>query len=253
MKCGFCGAENDITAKKCTTCGAPLEKQLRPQMLPGREIVQFQGRMNSDRPNVESPGAAKKYLIMFLLGCIMHDIVLASCVSFPAAFYVFLTASLVFLCGALYKLGYFSKLFWTAAPVLIVETVLLAALGFKGFFVKSYNRYLIGALAAVFLARRVLCFLGAAKLSKPSVAHLWRICSVVLPCLVAFITVYMVGPVEFQRLFVAEGEGNPAVFYILAMFFVIGWGALEVYIRILWVYTVRGLSELAEQEKRNRK
>ena len=253
MKCGFCGAENDITAKKCTNCGAPLEKQLRPQMLPGREIVQFQGRMNSDRPKVESPGAAKKYLIIFLLGCILHDIVLASCVSFPIALYVLLTASIVFLCGALYKLGYFSKLFWAAAPVLIVETVLFAALGFKGFFVKSYNRYLIAALAAVFLIRRVLCFLGAAKLSKPSVAHLWRICSVVLPCLVAFITVYMVGPVAFQRLFISESEGELAAFYILAVFFFIGWAALEVYTRVLWVYTVRGLSELAEQEKRNRK
>lgn len=251
MKCGFCGSENDASAKKCRICGASLPGQGRPQVLGGES---GDGLTNQGGC---SPAKVRRFLILFLCACTVHDCILIAFTSYFTLFTPLITVSAILIGFALYNLGSCSKFFHAAIPFLAVETGFLcfSVYGALDIGVSRVNQknFLI-VCSVLFVIRRVLCFLGAAKISSEALARQWRFLAVALPLVVTFIVLYFYGPTEIQNFFVEEGEGQMAGTVILGVMFVIAWGVFELYIRVVWGYVIKDLKSLArrEQEERDR-
>ena len=245
MKCGFCGSENDVTAKKCRICGASLAGQGRPPALGGES---GDGLTNQGGC---SPAKVRRFLILFLCACTVHDCILIVLTSHFSLFTPAIAVSAVLIAFTLYNLGSCSKFFHAAIPFLAVETGFLcfSVYGALDIGVSRTNqvKFLI-VCSVLFVIRRVLCFLGAAKISSEALARQWRFLAVVLPFVVAFIMLYFCGPTEFSRLFVGEGEGEMAGYVILGVMFVIAWGVFELYIRVVWGYVIKDLQSLSNRE-----
>ena len=246
MKCGFCGSENDASAKKCRICGASLAGQGRPQVLGGESGDGLTNQGGCSHAKV------RRFLILFLCACTVHDCILIVLTSYFSLFTPAIAVSAVLIAFTLYKLGCCSKFFLAAIPFLAVETGFLCfsvngAVDDIGVSPDRQKIFLI-VCSVLFVIRRVLCFLGAAKISSEALARQWRFLAVALTLVVAFIMLYFCGPKEFSRLFVGEEEGAMAGYVILGVMFVIAWGVFELYIRVVWGYVIKDLKSLSNRE-----